>query len=321
MRLIKITVAAMAMMLMSLGVYAQTPQEAAAKLQEAVEKANAKDMIAAAKLLEEALAMGEQAGDEGAEVVMEAKKLMPQVYYMAGGSLVQQKPEEAIVYFEKAVKVAEETENVGVLTRAKGWVAKTYVMMGANAFNNKDYAAAAEIFQKGYDVNPNDPELSLFLAQSYGELGEYEKAYNTFKGVLALEEHGEKYKKEVDNAKDRVIYYMLVNASDVAPAQPAVAIQLLTNAVAIEPAPQAYLLLLQTANNSKNYNSVIEFGDKAIEAQTDAEHKSTANFFVGAAYDNKGDQTKALGYYRKVTAGPYVANAKTQIAAIQAAQQ
>lgn len=312
----------MATMLMSLGVYAQTPQEAAEKLNEAVEKANAKDFVSASKLLEEAIQLGGEAGDEAGEVVREAKKMVPQVYFMAGGGLIQgQKPEEAIVYFEKAVKAAEETENVGVLTRAKDWVARTYIAMGANAFNEKNFETAAEIFQKGYDVNPNNPELALFLAQSYGEMGEFEKAYNTFKGVLALEEHGDKYAKDVTKAKETMTYYMLINASDLAPAQPTQAIEILTTAVALQPAPQAYMLLLQTANNSKNYNKVIEIGPAAIEAQTDAALKSTANFFVGAAYDNKGDQAKAVEFYRKVTAGPQVAAAKAQIAAIQAAQQ
>ena len=321
MKLLKMTVASLAMVLVALGVRAQTPQEAADAYSAAGEKIKTRSFVEAIPMLEEAISIGEQAGEGADEIVREAKKMLPGIYFYAGGSLIQgQKPEEAIKYFEKAVTLAQEQEDVRVLGQAKEWVARTYVAMGANAFNSKDYKAAAEIFQKGYDVNPDNPELSLFLAQSYAEMKEYEKAYDAFRGVLALEQHGEKYKAQVADAKTKMAYYMLINANDIASAQPAQAIEILSESVGIVEDPQAYMLLLQTANNSKNYNKVIEFGDKAATAQTDAALKSTAYFFVGAAYDNKGDQAKAIENYKKVTAGPNVAAAKSQIAAIQASQ-
>lgn len=193
-------------------------------------------------------------------------------------------------------------------------------MMGGNAFNSKDYATAAEIFQKGYDVNPDNPQLALFLAQSYGEMKEYDKAYEVFRNVISLEQHGEKYAKEVNEAKGLIARYMLIHADDLKSSQPAQAVEILAESVAATPDPTAYLMLVQIANNSKNFDKVIEFGEKAAEAQTDAALKSAAYFYLGTAYDNKGNQTKAVEYYRKVTSGPNAATAKAQIAAIQAAQ-
>lgn len=309
------------MMAMALGANAQTLQEASEAYDAAGEAAKAKDYISAIASLEDAVSIGEMVGPEAEELVRAAKKMLPGVYFYAGGSLFQAgKPEEAITYFETAVTLAEEQEDVRILGNAKTWVANTYIKMGADAFNSKDYATAAEIFQRGYIVNPDSPQLALFLAQSYGELSEYDKAYEVFRNVISLEQHGEKYMKEVNSAKEQIARYMLVHANEIASSQAPRAIEILAESVGITPDPQAYMLLVQIANNSKNYDKVIEFGAKAAEAQTDAALKSSAYFYLGTAYDNKGDKTKAIENYRKVTSGPNAATAKSQIAAIQASQ-
>ncbi len=321
MKLLKMTIASLVMMTAAFGVYAQTIEEASEAYNAAAEKAKEKDYVAVVSLLENVISIGEKTGPDADELVREAKKMLPGMSFQAGGSLIQGgKPEEAIVYFEKAVTLAEEYEDVRTLGRAKDWVARTYVMMGGNAFNSKDYATAAEIFQKGYDVNPDNPQLALFLAQSYGEMKEYDKAYEVFRNVISLEQHGEKYAKEVNEAKGLIARYMLIHADDLKSSQPAQAVEILAESVAATPDPTAYLMLVQIANNSKNFDKVIEFGEKAAEAQTDAALKSAAYFYLGTAYDNKGNQTKAVEYYRKVTSGPNAATAKAQIAAIQAAQ-
>lgn len=310
--------ATLAVMLVTLGAYAQTPQEVADKFNEAAEKINAKNFIEAVPLLEETVKMGEAVGDEAAEVTDKARKLLPGMYFQAGGSYIQQgKPEEALKYFETSLQKAEELKDVNVATRAKGWIGNTYLQMGAKAFNAKDFQAAAEIFEKGYEVAPNNTEIATNLAVSYAELKEYDKSYETFRNIIALEQHGDKYAKAVDNAKNRMAHYMMVNASAIASAQPAKAIDLLAEAVEVNPGnPQAYMLLLQTANNSKNYNKVIEFGAKAADVQTDAAQKSNAYFFLGAAYDNTGNKAKAIENYRKVTSGPNAAAAKSQVEAL-----
>ncbi len=322
MKLLKMTFAALIMMMAALGgVHAQTIEEASEAYDAAAEKAKEKDYISVVSLLENAISIGEQTGTDGEELVREAKKMLPGMCFQAGGSLIQGgKPEEAIAYFEKAVELAEEYEDVRTLGRAKDWVARTYIMMGANAFNSEDYATAVEIFQKGYDVNPDNPQLALSLAKSYGGLKEYDKAYDVLRKVIAMEQYGDKYMKEVTEAKDLFATYMLVNASDIASSQPAKAIEILTESVAVTPDPQAYLLLMQIANNSKNFDKVIELGDKAAAAQTEADNKSTVYFFMGSAYDNKGNKDKAVENFRKVTSGPYAVAAKAQISAIQAAQ-
>ena len=283
------TIASLAIMVAAFGgAYAQTIQDAAEAYNAAGESITAKKYIDAIPYLEDAIMMAEMVGAEGEEIVREAKKLLPGINFQAGGQLIQAgKPEEAIVYFERAVVLAEEMEDVRILSNAKGWVARTYDSMGAGAFNAKDYATAAEIFQKGYTINPDFPALALHLGQSYGELKEYDKAYDIFRNVISLEQHGDKYTKEVAEAREHLANYTKLNANEIAASEPARAIEILSLMVADTPDPVAYALLVQTANNSKNYDKVIEFGEKAIEVQTEAANISNINFWLGSAYDNK----------------------------------
>ena len=42
------------------------------------------------------------------------------------------------------------------MAKANGWVAKIYQIQGGDAFNNKDYATAAGVFEKGYKADPDN---------------------------------------------------------------------------------------------------------------------------------------------------------------------
>lgn len=320
MKSLKFSIAALAL-LVTLGVRAQTPQEVADKYNEAVELIKAKNFGDAIPIVEEVITMAQAAGMEGEEVTNSAQQLLPQILFQYGGSLIQaNKPAEALPNFEKAVDTAEKYGNTNILVRAKEWVGRTYLAMGAAAFNAQNYTEAAEIFAKGYEVAPNNTDLATNLAVSYAEMNDYDKAYETFRAIIALEQHGDKYKDAVANARGKMAYYMMLNANDLAKSKASDAIEVLKEAVTVAPDnQQAYMLLIQIGNNSKNFDTVIEYADKAAELQQDPDMKSTAYFLLAAAYENKGNKAKAIENYRKVTSGPHAADAKSQITALQAA--
>ncbi len=92
---------------------------------------------------------------------------------------------------------------------------------------------------------------------------------------------------------------------------------LIMKAIEVDPASeQANMLLLQSANNAKDFDTVISYGDAAIAAQTTPEAKSNACFLVAVAAQTKGDNAKAVKYYQQVTAGPNASTAKAQVAAL-----
>jgi tetratricopeptide (TPR) repeat protein len=312
---IKFMLAAVA--IMAVGVLsAQSLTDINTKFSEAAAAMGAKDFGKAATLFEQVIDEGLDV--EGAEeLVAGAKKYLPNAIFRLGGSAVQQgKFDEAVAKFTQAANLAELYGEVGVLNNARAWIGKTVLQQGADAFNNKDYATAAAIFQKGYDGNPNDTAVALNLAMSYSEMGDYAKGNEVYKNIVALEGQNSSFDEPVARAKQEFVTYNLIRASKSAQDKAYdEAIAATEEILAVLPAnPEAEMLRLQTYNNTKNYAKVIEFGDATAAAQTTDELKSAANFLIGAAYQNTENYAKATEYYQKVTAGDNVAAAKAQIA-------
>jgi tetratricopeptide (TPR) repeat protein len=309
-----------AVAVMAVGVLsAQTLTDMNTKFSEAAAAMGAKDFNKAATLFEQVIDEGLNV--EGAdELVLGAKKYLPQAIFVQGGIAFQQgKLDDALAKFTQAAGLAELYGEVGVLNNARTWIGRTVLKQGADAFNNKDYATAATIFQKGYEGNPNDTDVALNLAMSYSEMGDYARGNEVYKGVIALEGQNSRFDEAVARAKSEFTTYNLLRAS--AAAQNKAyddALVAAEDILAVLPAnPEAEMLRLQTYNSMKNYPKVIESGDEAAAAQVSDEMKSSANFLVGVAYQNSENYPKAIEYYQKVTAGGNVDAAKAQIVELQ----
>ncbi len=287
-----------AAMMVSLAAYAQTPQEVAEKYNEAVAKINAKDYAGSIPLLEEAIKMGESAGEEAESTLEMAREALPKMYFSTGGTLVQgQKFAEAVPYLEKAAEMGH--------PRAKSVLGQVYNAQGAAAWNKQDYKTSAELFAKAHEATPDNKKITAQLAESYGKLKEYDKSYEVFRELTATGDEA---------AKERLAFYMLLNANEIRTSNPVRAVEILSEAVELDNNPQAWMLLLQTAQPAK----IAEIGERAAEAQTDAVQKSNAYSLLGSALEKTGNPAKAIEAYRKVVSGPNAAAAKAQAAALSA---
>ena len=65
-------------------------------------------------------------------------------------------------------------------------LAKVYQVQGGEAFNAKDYATAASVFEKGYKANPRNAEMALNLATSYCELGKYDEGMAIYDKICKM---------------------------------------------------------------------------------------------------------------------------------------
>ena len=313
-----------AALVMAVGLNAQTVDEVNGKYNEAADLIGGGKLVESIPLLEEVISMGAAAGPEAAESVNNAKKYLGQVLLRKGGGEAKAGNfEDAAVSLAKAAEVGEKYNDPTVMMQAKAMLSKVYLALGGTAFNDKEYAKAVEIFAKGYEVNPNDTDLALNLAMSYSELGATdppmaEKGVEVYKNIIALGETNSKFKEAAATAKVKVVYYKKLAASELGQEKKfeemlAVAKQILE----IDPEnSDGHLLQLQAANNMKNYDAVISFGEASASVQPTAENKSDAYFLLGTAYQNKENKAKAIEMYRKVTAGKNVATAKAQIAVL-----
>lgn len=315
----KFKIALLSALLVSGMAVAQTPADVTAKYTEAAQLYNQKKFAEAIPVLEEAIKLGLDAGPDALETLQNAQKLLPQLYFNNGLKNASMKNfTEAAANLAKAGELGELYGNTSIKNNAATMLGKVYMADGGTAFNNKDYAKAIEVFSKGFAQLPNNTEIGLLLAKSYAESGDMAKASETYKSIIALENTHSKYAEAAAEAKDELATYLLIGATTAAQANNLDEVVTATDAI-LEFDPTnaaANLLRLQTANNAKNYDAVIGFGEAAAEAQKTDDDKSTAYFFLGAAYQNKDDKAKAIEMYQKVTSGDYATEAKNQIAAL-----
>ena len=314
---IKIALAAVALMVAGSG----AAQDINAKYAQAAEAVQARNYATAVPLFEQVIAEGMDT--EGAESVVDgAKKALPQAVFMIGGAAFQGgRHDEALASFTKAAELAELYGNAAVLNNARTWISRTVMAQGASAFNAKDFATAASIFQKGYDANPNDTALAMNLAMSYSGLKDFAKSAEIYKNIIALGSTDSRFEADAAKARENWSLDALEQASTSARAgEFQAAIDATDALLAVIPGDAAAnLTRIQAYNSLKNYAKVVELGEAAAAAQVTPEASSDIWYLVGAAYQNQQNLPKAIEAYRKVTAGGNAAAARTQIAELQKA--
>ena len=289
-------------------------QDVTAIYNEAAAAFGAKDFAGAAAKFEQVIEQGLD-NEEAASLVATAKTTLPKCYFMMGGGAIRTKNyDEALKNFTKSAELAELYGDMSQMAKANGWVAKIYQIQGGDAFNNKDYATAAGVFEKGYKADPDNTAMALNLAMSYCEMGEYEKGMDIYEAVAAKTHP--KYANDAAKAKEMMALYttnMVAklqeanNFDGIIAAADAMLAKNPTSALAEKVRLQAYA-------NKKDFSKVIELADGAANAQTDPEDKSLMYYLLGAAYNAKEMKPQAIEAFRKVTAGPAVESAKAALA-------
>ena len=292
-------------------------QDVTAIYNEAAAAYGAKDYAGAAAKFEQVIDQGLD-NEEAASLVATAKATLPKCYFMLGGaSLKGQDYEAALTNFTKSAELAELYGDMTQLAKSNGWVAKIYQIQGGDAFNNKDYATAASVFEKGYKADPDNTSMALNLAMSYCELGEYEKGMEIYEAIAAKTHP--KYAEDVAKAKEMMALYTNNKVAEMQGAGDYDGIIAMADAQ-LEKNPASALfqnVRLQAYANKKDYDKVIELGQAAAEAQVDEEDKSLMYYLLGAAYNAKEMKPQAIEAFQKVTAGPAAENAKTALAELQ----
>ncbi len=295
---------------------AQTVNDVNAKYNEAVALIQAKNYEASIPVLEQVVEMGFNAGPDASATIQQAQKLIPTCYFQYGLSLCKTgKLEEAIPVLENAIQYAELFQDVKVLNNSRKLISQTYTLLGADAFNDKDWAKAIDVFSKGYAANPTDTDLALYLAESYSESGDLENGLKTYHDIVNLEARHSRYEEPAAKAREKIAYYQTLRAMKAAEEGKTDDVYAYVDDIlSVDPDnAAAQMLRVQTANNAQQWNRVIEWGDAAATAQTDPDMASSIYFMLGAAYQNTENKDAAIANYSKVTSGDHAAAARQQI--------
>ena len=303
--------------------FASAQGEIVTKFNEGAEAIKNKDYNSAITLFETVIDKGMDSEDSTVlNCVATAKKYLPTCYQNIGLAAASQKNfDKAIEYISKAAEIAELYGNSTAKQKANLVLAKVYQVQGGEAFNAKDYATAASVFEKGYAANPRNTEMALNLATSYCELGKYEEGMAIYNKICKMP--ADKYAAAIAKAEANKALY---TNNKVASMQQAGdfdgVIAMADKLVATNPALAAKIRI-EAYNGKKDYAKVIALGNSAAAAQANVEDKSAIYFLVAAAYNekynasnntDKSAMAKAVEYFQKVTAGANVEAAKAALA-------
>ena len=194
------------------GAVSLSAQDVTAIYNEAAAAFGAKNFTEAAAKFEQVIDQGMD-NESAASMVATAKSTLPKCYFMLGGGALKTKNyDEALKNFEKSAELAELYGDMNQMAKSNGWVAKIYQIQGGDAFNNKDYATASEIFAKGYAADPDNTGMALNLAMSYcemamssGDMSQYEKGMEIYEAVAAKTHP--KYAEDAAKAKEDMALY------------------------------------------------------------------------------------------------------------------
>ena len=269
------------------GAVSLSAQDVTAIYNEAAAAFGAKNFTEAATKFEQVIDQGMD-NESAASMVATAKSTLPKCYFMLGGGALK---------------------------------TKIYQIQGGDAFNNKDYATASEIFAKGYAADPDNTGMALNLAMSYcemamssGDMSQYEKGMEIYEAVAAKTHP--KYAEDAAKAKEDMALYTNNMVAKMQAANDFDGIIKMADDL-LAKNPQSALaqnVRLQAYANKKDYAKVIELGQAAADAQTDPADKSLMYYLLGAAYNAKEMKPQAIAAFKQVTDGPAAENAKAALA-------
>lgn len=305
--------------------FASAQNEVIAKFNEGATALQSKNFASAITLFESVIDKGMDSEDSKIlNCVATAKKYLPVCYQNVGVAAASQKDYvKAAEYLQKAAEIAELYGDSTAKQRANNILAKVYLVQGGEAFNAKDWATAASVFEKGYAANPRNTEMAQNLATCYCELGKYDEGIAIFDNICTMP--AEKYAEAIAKAQESKALYSNNRIAGLQQAKDYDGIIALAETMLATQPALAEKLRIEAYNGKRDYMKVISLGEAAAAAQTNDEDKSAVYYIVGAAYNkiynasnnlDKASMSKAISYLQKVTAGPNVAAAKAAIAAL-----
>lgn len=313
-------VMAFALSMLVTGVYAQTRDEIAVKMNAAGEAMNAKNYKDASEKFAEAYKMIQSSTDEAAiEIEPEAIKNLGYALRGYGMTLAQAKDyENAITQFEDAIKYFKLGANIQMQRNVENLIVSCYQYEANEMVKLKKYDEAAAICVAAIKENPQATKLMLLAAQCYNKSNKPAEAVAMYEKVIELGNKTPRLKSDGNKAQEMLVEGLIADATKLAAAKSyTAAIQKVDSAEKYAKTADTQSLKMSIYGQAKDNNSIVKFGPAAANAQTDASKKSDINFMVGASYVALGDNAKALEYYKKVTTGKYLETAKTQITDIE----
>ena len=261
---------------------------------------------------QEALTQAAACGADGEELVATCKGVIPNIMLSIAKDLIKEgKYDDAVAKLEEAVAVANEYEADDVVADATTLIPQTLQMKAGDLLKAKEFAAAAEVYQKALTLDPDNGNLALRLGQALSGAGQAEAA------LAAFETAAKNGQEEIAN-KQIANIYLKKAAADLKGGKYADAIAAAGKVNELGDNAQAYLVAGQASQKlNKNADAISNF-EKYLALAPTAKNANAIAFTVAALYQKAGNKAKAAEFYKKVVSDPQLgAQAKQQLDALK----
>ena len=243
-----------------------------------------------------ALTAAEELGEEGMQIAENCKNTIPVLMGSIAKDLIKAEQFDAAI--EQLNKTIEACNTLGHdIEEYKGLIQQTLMAKGNDLINNKDFAAAIEVYNQIMAEDPTNAMASLRLGMAYGATGNTEAAEAAY--LVAAENGQEK------NAYKQLSNLLVKQAAAVLKTKKyAEAIELavksneyLENATAMKVAGTA-------ASALQKNEEAIQYLEKYLELSPNAKDAAQMKYTIAATAQVMGDKEKAKTYYQQILTDP-----------------
>ena len=243
-----------------------------------------------------ALTAAEELGEEGMQIAENCKNTIPVLMGSIAKDLIKAEQFDAAI--EQLNKTIEACNTLGHdIEEYKSLIQQTLMAKGNDLINNKDFAAAIEVYNQIMAEDPTNAMASLRLGMAYGATGNTEAAEAAY--LVAAENGQEK------NAYKQLSNLLVKQAAAVLKTKKyAEAIELavksneyLENATAMKVAGTA-------ASALQKNEEAIQYLEKYLELSPNAKDAAQMKYTIAATAQVMGDKEKAKTYYQQILSDP-----------------
>lgn len=259
-----------------------------------------------------ALTMAEACGEEGADIVANCRRYIPNLMLSAAKeSIKAENYDKGIAEIGEAVAVAKEYGEADVVNEAAELVPQVYMSKANDLMKVKDYAGAAQNYEKAVELNPTNGMAHLYLGQAYAKAGDNASAEKAYLAAAAngQEKSANRQLANISLKKAQAAY----KAKKYADAYDAA---MVSNGYA-ESGNALYFAGLSAQNLGQNAKATEAF-EQFLKVAPNDKRVPDIKYTLAVTYQNAGDKAKAIEYYQQVLTAPkYAEYAKAQISALQ----
>ena len=245
-------------------------------------------------------------GEEAQELVAKCKEIIPSTLLsIAKEKINAAKYDEALVALEETKTVATDYGVTTVVEEAATLVPNVYMRKGSALLQEKNFAAAAEVFQQLVTLEPENSQAQLRLGQAHMQAGNNEAA------IAALTKAHELGEEQAGKLLSNV--YLKQGQALSKAGKNAEAIEALEKSIAFAESANAYKLMASAYTKSGKNAKAIEAYKKYLAVSPDAKDAADVMFTIAATAQKAGDKATAIEYYKKLAGTKYAAEAEKQL--------